>query len=312
MKPVDFSEQGIVEIAWSSDSKELVYVKDTDKIFRSSVTGNSAPIGVATGNHPGFNADGNIIFEKDDQICLSKDGSIKVLIKRGEVVTGSANRKPSVSIDGKKIIYVLDNIFHKQSQDKNAYPYRSFLAMANATGSPKPVILSKQQWYGGNVTWMQNGGFLHYEYDSTSGARIHMVDEKGDDIAVVSGLYPSISPDLKRIACKPKGGQSVVIYLKKGDTWDDQNLNTTVIKLPAGGKLSGSSPLWIDNRFVLIDEAQKIFRVDINKQTAEEIKKIPVPVFRGSKTMSLSPNRELLAIEVETDNGFELQIIPLA
>jgi hypothetical protein len=268
---------------------------------------------VATGSCPGFNADGDIIFEKNDQICLAGSKGEKILVKKGEVVSGSANRRPAVSLDGQKIVFVLDNIFHKESQDKNAYPYRSFLGIANATGSSKPKILPKQQWYGGVTEWLPDGNFLHYEYDSTSGARIHMVDTAtGKDIAIMSGLYPSMSPDRKRIACKPKGGQNVVVYVKRGEQWDSANMDTSVIKLPEGGRLSGSAPVWLDNRFVLIDEAGRLFRVDTRKETAEEMKKVPVPQMRGSQTIVISPNRELLAVEVAVENGFELRIVPLS
>ncbi|MBN2804057.1 MAG: PD40 domain-containing protein [Deltaproteobacteria bacterium] len=312
MTILDTSSQGIVEVAWSNTSDEIVYVKDDNQIFRTKVTEGSKPVFAAKGHYPGFTESGDILFEKDDSIAISKDGNEKIIIKQGEILKGSANRRPSVSPDGKKFVFVIDNIFHKESQSKNAYPYRSFFAGGECSSSPKPKIMAKQQWYGGSVTWMTDGGFLHYEYDSTSGARIHVVDKDGHDIAIMSGLQPSVSPDLKRIACKPKGGQSVVVYLKKGDEWNSEDLEQTVIKLPEGGKLSGSAPIWLDNRFLLIDEGGKLFRVDISKKSAEEMKKLPVPTFRGSRTMTISPDRELIAMEVEREKGFELQIHSLA
>ena len=73
-----------------------------------------------------------------------------------------------------------------------------------------------------------------------------------------TNFCPSISPDGVRIACKPRSGGTVVVYTGK-QSWDKDGVETTVMKLPESqGRISASPPLWLDNRFVLIDEGGKL------------------------------------------------------
>ena len=311
MKRVDFSETGICDISWSPNGEWLTYVRNEDEICRVRLI-DGEPTVVSRGSSPCFNSDNNIIFEQTDEIFLNAGGKNSLIIGKADVVSGTPKRRPCVSPDGKKLVFVVDSVFHKESESRNAYPYRSFLGIANATGSASPKILGSQQWYGGTVTWFPgNESFLHYEFDSTGGARIHMSNLKGEKLGTIFGLFPAISPDEKRLACKPKGGQSVVVYVSKGEAWDMEDVDIVVTKLPEGGRLTGSPPIWIDNRFVLIDEAGKVFRVDTRKQEAEVMKKIPTPVQRGTQTMSPSPSRDRIAVETQTDSGFELHVVDL-
>ncbi|MBN2339951.1 MAG: PD40 domain-containing protein [Deltaproteobacteria bacterium] len=312
MKKIDVSETGLFEMSWSPDGNWLAYVRGEDEICKASVDGGS-PVAVTRGFSPCFNADNHLVFERNDEIYLHADGREQVIVSKDDLVAGSAKRKPKTSFDGKKMVFVVDNVFHKESENKNAYPFRSFLGVADASTRAQARILGNQQWYGGTITWFPNNEtFLHYEFDSTGGARIHMTNLEGEKRGTIFGLFPSISPDEKRIACKPKGGQSVVVYMSKSDVWDLSDVETVVTKLPEGGRLSGSAPIWIDNRFVLIDEGGKLFRVDTRKQETTEMKKIPTPVFRGTHTMAVSPSREQIAVETESEGGFELCIAPLA
>ncbi|MBN2530365.1 MAG: PD40 domain-containing protein [Deltaproteobacteria bacterium] len=318
MKRIDFSETGICDINWSPDGEWLTYVRvekkdntEISKIFKAKADG-ASPVEMAEGTSPSFNSDNDIIYENGDEIYLNNQGNSTLLISKSDIIGGTPKRKPKCSGDGKKLIFVIDNVFHKESEARNAYPYRSFLGVADAGKRPHSQILANQQWYGGTVTWFpDHETFLHYEFDSTGGARIHMSNLKGDKLGTIFGLLPSISPDQKRLACKPKGGQSVVVYVSKAEQWDADDVETMVTKLPEGGRLSGSPPIWLDNRFVLIDEAGKLFRVDTRKQEAEEYKKIPAPVLRGTYTMVSSPARDRLAAEIETDGGFELHVFSL-
>lgn len=311
MKSIDVSENGICEMSWSPDGKWLTYVRGTNEICKVNVA-SGVPEVVTMGFSPCFNDTNDIIFERDDEIYLHAGGSEFVIVSKSDLVGNTAKRKPKTSGDGKKLVFVVDNVFHKASESKNAYPFRSFLGVADAAKKSNGRILPDQQWYGGTFTWFPNShNFLHYEFDSTGGARIHMTNLSGDKLGTIFGLFPSISPDEKRIACKPKGGQSVVVYVSKNDTWNMTDVETSVTKLPDGGRLSGSAPIWIDNRYVLIDEGGKLFRVDTRKQETETMKKIPTPVLRGTHTMAVSPSRDQLAIEVETEGGFSLQLAAL-
>ena len=311
MQRIDFSEKGICDISWSPDGKRLTYVRNDDEICQVDSTGGTPRV-VTQGVSPCFNDSNDIIFERDDEIYIHSGGSDALLIGKADVISGTPKRRPSSASDGKKLVFVIDNVFHKQSESRNAYPFRSFLGVADASKRPHPRILPDQQWYGGTVTWFpDNEKFLHYEFDSTGGARIHMTNLKGEKLGTIFGLFPAISPDRKRLACKPKGGQGVVVYVSKSEEWDMDNVETDVTKLPEGGRLSGSPPIWVDNRFILIDEAGKLFRVDTRKHESEEMKKIPTPVQRGTYTMVSSPARDRLAVETDTDGGFELHVVSL-
>jgi len=312
MKRVDQSETGFSDLTWSPDGTQVAYVRGEDEICRSAVDTDAVPMMVARGVCPAFNVDGGILFEKGDEILLNRNGTTAVFIGRSDVIEGTAKRRPCTSMDGKSLLFVIDNVFHKDSQSKNAWPWRTFLGMARATSAPRPKILPRQQWYGGDFTFLPDGGFLHYEYDSTAGARIHMVDVNGETVFTTFGLYPAVSPDGRRLACKPKGGQALVIHTRRGDTWNGEELDTVVCKLPEGGRLSGSPPIWTDNRFVLMDENNQLFRVDTRNQSVEEMKKIPAPALRGSHTMAISPDRGRLALEVPVDGGFEIRVVDLA
>jgi Tol biopolymer transport system component len=311
MKKLDSSENGIFEISWSKNSDWIAYVRGDDEICIANVeTGEIRVIG--KGSSPCFNADNDILLEREGQIFLAGKTGEQLLFSTSDLVKNSTKRAPCTSVDGTKVVFVVNNVFDKESQNKNAYPYRHFLAIGEARQGVKPKLYN-YQWYGGAVTWFPSGDrFVHFEYDSTGGARIHIVNVKGKIEGTMFGLYPSVSPDEKRIACKPKNGQNIVVYINKNDSWDKNQVETAVYKLPkSAGRLSASPPQWLDNRFVLVDEGDKIFRVDTRKEDSTEMKKLPVPTMRGKQTMAVSPHRELIAMEVESDGKFDLKLFSL-
>jgi hypothetical protein len=209
------------------------------------------------------------------------------------------------------VLFVVCNVFDKESETKNAYAFRHFVAITRTAGG-KPV-LTREQWYGGSSCWFPDGErFAHYEFDSTGGARIHVVGAGGDPEGTVFGLFPSVSPDGQRIACKPRGGGTVVVYTNRSGSWAKDAVEASVLKIPeSDGRISASPPQWLDNRMVLVDEGGKLWRIDTRKDNAEEMKKIPVPTLRGRHAMVVSPSREMLALEVATEGGFDLCVAPL-
>jgi Tol biopolymer transport system component len=309
MKQLDASEKGINQLAWASDSKWIAYVRGDSEVCISNVdTGEIRIIG--NGHSPGFAANNAVVYESGDQIQVADGTGTRVLVSLEDVNKNSPKKYPVVSPDGKHVVFVVNNVFHKDSQNKNAYPWRHFTGLTSVDGSLRPVMLNSQ-WYGGTAFWFPDSShFGHFEYDSTGGARIHVMDLKGHVVCTMSGLHPSVSPDGRRIACKPRNGQNIVVYTAKGDFFAHDSLETVVFKIPEStGRLSGTPPQWVDNRLVIVDEGGKVFRVDTRKEDAVELKKIPVPALRGTATMSISPNRELIAVEVETDGGFALRVL---
>ena len=128
----------------------------------------------------------------------------------------------------------------------------------------------------------------------------------------MAGLYPSISPDGARIAVKPRGGGSVAVYSTK-NTWSDEDVEISVVKIPDSG-VKGSNatpPIWLDNRFVIVSDSAKIWRLDTKRDKADEMKKLPLPTERSKHTMIASPTRDKLAMELKGESGYELRILPL-
>ncbi len=76
-------------------------------------------------------------------------------------------------------------------------------------------------------------------------------------------------------------------------------------------RTSATPPVWIDNRYVLVDDGKRVWRVDTKRDKADEMKKIPIPTQRRKHSMIASPGKEQLAVEVQTDDGFELRVISL-
>jgi Tol biopolymer transport system component len=310
MKRIDGSENGVFGLTWSPDSQWLTYIRGEDEVCMAKVdTGEIRVIG--PGASPGLTADLAVVLERDDEIVVVTGGGDKTLIDKGALVKGSPKRSPLVSPDGRKLLFVACNLFDKESQTKNAYAYRHFVGIAGIDGG-KP-LLTREQWYGGSSCWFPDSSrFAHYEFDSTGGARIHVVSAKGEPEGTVFGLFPSVSPDGKRVACKPRGGGTVVVYTNSRESWAKDDVEATVLKLPESqGRISASPPQWLDNRLLLIDEGGKLYRVDTRKDNTEEMKKLPVPTVRGGHAMAISPSRELLAIEVATEGGVELGVAPL-
>lgn len=310
MNRIDASEQGLFQLSWSPDSEWLAYVRNEDEVCINNIsTGEIRVLG--DGSWPSMTADNSVVMERDQEIVLNSGSGQRVLVSRGDLVRNTPKRQPLLSPDGKTILFVVNNVFDKDSQNKNAYPYRHFVGIADVSKG-KPII-TDQQWYGGTATWFDDGDkFTHFEFDSTGGARVHVVDKRGQELGTMFGLYPSISPDGTRIACKPKSGGNVVIYSGKGG-WDKDSVETSVIRIPdSSGRLSGSPPQWLDNRLLLTEDSGKLWRVDTRKEEATHMKKMPIPVARGSSTMILSPSRELLAAEVASEAGYELVVAPVA
>jgi len=309
MKRIDGSPTGVFGVAWAPDGEWLTYLRGEDEVCLANVESGDIRV-VGPGASPGLTADHGVVLERDDEILLVTADGERTLVDRKALVKDTPKRGPRVSPDGQRLLFTVCNVFDKESQNNNAYAYRHFMGVAGIDGR-KPV-LTGQQWYGGSAAWFPDSQmFAHYEFDSTGGARIHVVDTAGKLQGSMFGLYPAISPDGKHIACKARSGGTVVVYTGK-QSWDKEGVETAVTKLPESeGRISASPPLWLDNRFVLIDEGGKLWRVDTRRDKCEELAKLPVPTLRGKHAMALNPDRDKLALEVPVEGGFELVIAPI-
>jgi Tol biopolymer transport system component len=310
MKRIDASREGIVGLSWSQDGRWVTYVRGGDLVCLTDVTtGEIREIG--RGASPNVTAASSILMERDDQIVEVTAGGVRTVVGSADVVKGTPKRAPALAPNGDAFVFVINDVHDKASQAKNAYAYRHFVGIAALRGG-RPAMTA-EQWYGGTATWFADGRrFAHYEFDSTGGARVHVVSAAGEREGTAFGLYPSPSPDGKRVACRPRTGGSIVVYTTRDDRWGEESVEAAVLRVPAGdGRLSANPPEWLDNRYVLVDEGGAVWRIDTRKDDPEELKKLPPPTVRGARTMALSPLRDLLAIETPTDDGFELRVAPV-
>ena len=311
MKRIDASKNGIFSISWAPDSRWVAYVRGENEVCIADVISDEIRV-IGPGKYPCITADNTVIMERKNQIVAVSQSRETTLLGIDAMHKNSPKRQPKLSPDGEWLVFVLNNIYDKESEAKNAYPYRNFVGICPIDG--KKPVKTANQWYGGTTSWFPDSKlFAHYEFDSTGGARIHIVGIDGVEHTVMFGLYPSVSPDGKRVACKPRNGGNVVVYVSDEGSWGNNAIDLKVFKLPESkGRISASPPQWIDNRFVLIDEVDKLWRVDTRKENTVEMKKIPVPNMRGQHTMLLSPSRELIAMEVAGEGGFELLVLPVS
>lgn len=310
MKRIDASESGIFEISWSPDGEWITYVRGENEVCLANAhTGEIRVVG--PGAHPGIAADKSVVIERDDHILKISGSGTSVVSAPKDLVKNSPKRLPVLSPDGRHMVFVVCNIYDKKSESLNAYPYRHFLALADLDSGKSKVL--EDQWYGGTVDWFPGSErFAHFEFDSTGGPQVHILRLDGKKEGVVSGLYPSISPDGKQIAARTKTGGALAVYSTKAG-WEEQNVEMRVSRFPAegDGRRSANPAIWLDNRLLLADEGGLLWRIDTRRDKAEEHKKIPVPARRRKPSMAASPNRELLAMECEGDGAFELRVYPL-
>ncbi len=311
MKRIDADERGILDISWSPDSRWITYVRGAGEVCLADIESGEIRV-VGPGSCPCIAPDNSVVLERDDEILLATGAGTRTLVSRSDLVKGTSKRAPLLSPDGTRMLFVVCNVFDKESQSKNAYSYRHFLGLMDMEAAR--FQLTGEQWYGGSAAWFPDGAALvHHEFDSTGGARVHVVGADGGLLGVMFGLFPSVSPDCRRIACKPRGGGNIVVYTSREGGWGEGALDAAVFKLPGSdGRISATTPLWLDTRLVLVDEGGLLLRVDTRKEKSEEQKRIPTPVKRGRHTMALSPSRELLALEHAVQGGFELVVVPLA
>ncbi len=310
MKRIDTSPEGIFEIAWSPDSKWVAYILGEDEVRIANVdTGEIRVIG--PGSSPNITANLDVVLERGDEIFLISAKGQKQIVTRKHILKDTPKRTPLISPDGSQLLISVCNVFDKTSQANNAFPYRHFLALL-PLGKGKPQ-LTTEQWYGGGAAWFPDSKrFVHFEFDSTAGPQIHVVSADGTHEGTMSGLYPSVSPDGSHIAVRPRGGGSVAVYSTK-NTWSDQDVDIAVVKIPDSGSKGtyATPPVWLDNRYVIVSNGTKIWRLDTKRDKADEMKKLPLPTERSKHTMIASPDRDKLAIEVEGESGYELRIVPL-
>ena len=305
MKILDSSDKGILEISWSPDSQWVIYTAGKEIRLANAESGEVRTIGEGTA--PRITTENRVLFENEGQIHAAEGTRIRTVVAMSQLVKETPKGLPLPSPDGESMIFVVYNVFDKVSQSLNAYPYRHFIGMATPTGSD--ARMTKEQWYGGGAFWFPDSSrFAHFEFDSTAGPQIHIATRKGKKAGQLAGLYPSISPDGSHLAAKPRGGGSIMVYESKGE-WDE-SVTMNVIKLPItkSNRPSASPPIWLDNRVVIVVEEEGAFRVDTKRDRAEPIKKFPVPTDRRNPTIVPSPDRELLAMEVAVEGGFELRV----
>jgi len=308
MKRIDASPGGITWVSWSPDSQWVAYVRGGGEVcIANAETGEIRVVG--EGSSPGLTSDLSVVMERNDEIVFVTGRGEKTLVSRADLTKDTPKRAPLVSPDGERVLFVVHNVFDKTSQSKNAYPYRHFLAVSPIGGGR--ATLTDEQWYGGTCAWFPDGEqFAHYEFDSTGGARVHVVGADGEHRGTIFGHYPGISPDGQRIAVKPKGGGAVVVYTKR-EAWTKDGVDAAVLRIPeSAGRIGGSAPMWLDNRFLMVEEGGRTWRLDSRRDKGEELKRMPSPADRGRRTVSLSPSRELVALEAQVEGGFELRLYP--
>lgn len=309
MKKVTASAHGIFDFAWSVDSNWLAYSEGGQAYILNVKSSEIRTVG--KGECPGITKSMGVVVERDEQIVLISGTQEKILVSDADLVKGTPKRQPMVSADGQWVLFVVGHVFDKRSESLNAYAYRHFLGLVPSEGG-KPRLLG-EQFYGGSAVFFPNGKhFAHFEFDSTGGPQIHVVDLDGRSEVVLPGLYPAISPDGKQIAARPKGGGAVIVHATHGD-WIKAQVESRVLGLPTDGtrRTSANPPIWLDNRLLLVDEGGVVLRVDTKRDKPEEFKKVPLPSARRRPTMVISPSLEHLAVEVETEAGFELRLISL-
>lgn len=305
MKTLDASEKGILEISWSPDSQWVIYMAGKEMRLANVESGEIRTIG--EGSAPRITTENRVVFEHDGQILAAEGTQTRTIVSKSQLVKETSKGLPLPSLDGQSMIFVVLNVFDKVSQSLNAYPYRHFIGMATPSGSD--ARMTKEQWYGGGAFWFPDSSrFAHFEFDSTAGPQIHIANRKGEKEGVLAGLYPSVSPDGSHLAAKPRGGGSIMVYQSKG-SWND-SVEMSVIKLPVttSNRPSASPPIWLDNRVVIAVEEEGAFRVDTKRDKAELLKKFTMPTDRRTPTIVPSPDRELLAMEIAMENGFELRV----
>lgn len=305
MKTLDTSEKGILEISWSPDNQWVIYTAGDEIRLANAESGEVRTVG--EGSAPRITTENRVVFERDGQIYTAEGTQSRAIVSKNHLVKETPKGLPLPSLDGESMIFAVFNVFDKESQSLNAYPYRHFIGMANPSGGD--AKMTKEQWYGGGAFWFPDSSrFAHFEFDSTAGPQIHIVNRKGEKEGVLAGLYPSVSPDGSHLAAKPRGGGSIMVYQSKGSWGGSVEMN--VIKLPVttSNRPSAIPAIWLDNRVIIVVEEEGAFRVDTKRDKAELIKKFPVPTDRRNATVVPSPDRELLAIEVAVESGFELRI----
>ncbi len=309
MKRIDASKEGIFDISWSSDDKWLCYVSGETIRLANVESGDIRDIG--PGSSPSVTDDLKVVFEREDEIFVMNGSATKLLVTKKQLVKDSPKRSPLISPDGKRVLFVVCNVFDKISQDQNAYQYRHFVGFASVDKGKQQ--LTESQWYGGSATWFPNNQQVaHFEFDSTAGPRVHVISDKGESLGTLAGTYPGVSPDSSRLAVRPRSGNSLVVYSTKGG-WSDDEVEMSVVKIPVETEVRASAtpPIWLDNRLVLAVSDGTIWRVDTRGDKTEEMKKLPVPTERRKYSMIAAPSRDKLAMEVAVENGYELQVIDL-
>jgi hypothetical protein len=306
MKRLDASKEAIVNLSWSQDGKWITYNSGPEIRLAEVETGEIRIVG--QGTCPRITNDNRVIFEKDGEICAASAGNIKTLISKTDLVKDKAKGFPLPSPDNEILLFCVFNVFDRVSQSLNAYPYRHFIGHSGMMG--QKARITTQQWYGGDMVWFPDASrFIHYEFDSTAGPQIRVAGRAGEVQGRMSGLYPSISPDNRQIAAKPRNGGSVVIYSSKGG-WKDEEIAITVVKIPLDKAVrpSAAPAVWLDNRTLIVAEGDEVFRVDTKKEKAEPYKKAPPPTDRRTAAMVASPTREHIAVETAVEGGFELRV----
>jgi len=310
MKRIDASREGIVALSWSQDGRWVAYVRGEELVCLTDVaSGEIREIGF--GASPSITPSNSVVMERKNEIVEVTAGGVRTVVGTADLVKGTPKRAPVLAPNGTSFLFAVNNVYDKGSQTKNAYAHRHFLGLGDLRGGR--LTITGEQWYGGTATWFPDGKrFAHYEFDSTGGARVHVVGASGAHEGTAFGLYPSPSPDGKRLACRPRNGGSIVVYSTRDDKWDKDSLETAVLRVPTSdGRLSANSPEWLDNRYVLVDEGGSVWRIDTRKDDPEELKKLPPPTVRGARTMALSPSRDVVAIETPIEDGFELRVGPV-
>jgi len=306
------SNEHIGLASWSPDGRLIAYEKSENEIWLTGPELDPPPAKlVSDGRHPSWIDSETVVFESSGEI-VSIDvnkASRYVQVSNKDISQGSVKSRPVAHPDSGRFLFCCHAMFDRESQSNNAYDYRHFLAIRDM--GKKKNIMTRQQWYGGTSVWFPEGERIaHFEFDSTGGARVHVLTAEGGEEAFMGGHYPSVSPSGLEIAARPRGGGGLLVYRQKDGRWDTDNLESIVLRLPeASGRLSANHPWWLDERTIVIEEGKKIYKLDVRSEDAQTLVELPQLSVRGVPTMWPSPDGRLLLLTGESDDTASLEVM---
>ena len=285
-------DKRIVDLHLCRDGKTLTYNMD-NQVFYRKIGSPEKNLGTGAGLRMLDNS--RFVFSNAGVLSIVDiDGAVSIVKAKGDLVKNllkASVRSPSPNKAGTKVAGGIGKITRPKTWGE-----REYCGIVDLEKSTFEIL--DFETFGGNPQYFPTSGkdIIFLCAMEIKGGQLHIIDLDSNESYQFIGMAPAISPLGDMIAYRKEG--SITIVKTDGSQW---KLTDRKSHPDDGMGQNYNPPVWIDNKTIIYDSKDIIYRFDIEKNNAKKVAELPGLVVRRTNTIVGPYYDGIIAISKEQD-----------